>query len=88
MISWLHADVVLLFLGLAIAYTLGARLTGSTSAARAGSLLLLASAAQGVIGYLQYFTGVPWPLVALHMLGACLVWLATLEVWLSTRVRG
>jgi cytochrome c oxidase assembly protein subunit 15 len=88
MISWLHADVVLLFVGLAIAFTLGARLTGSSPAARAGATLLLASAVQGVIGYVQYFAGVPWPLVALHMLGACLVWVATLEVWLSTRSRG
>ena len=89
MVSWLHADVVLLFLGLAVAFTLGARLSGAPShATRAGLGLLVAGLAQGVIGYAQYFTGVPVPLVALHMLGACLVWLATLEVLLSTRCRG
>ena len=41
-----------------------------------------------MIGYTQYFTGVPVRLVSLHMLGACLVWIATLEVLLSTRRRG
>ncbi len=89
MMSWLHADVVLLFLGLAVAYTLGARLSGAPAhATRAGLGLLAASLTQGVIGYVQYFAGVPVPLVALHMLGACLVWIATLEVLLSTRRRG
>lgn len=89
MISWLHADVVMLFLGLALAFTLGARLSGAPShATRAGLALIAACLAQGLIGYTQYFTGVPVPLVSLHMLGACLVWVATLEVLLSTRMRG
>ena len=42
--------------------------------------------AQGVIGYTQYFLHVPPLLVGLHMLGACLVWLAALQVLLSGRV--
>jgi cytochrome c oxidase assembly protein subunit 15 len=89
MISWLHADVVMLFLGLALAFTLGARVSGAPShATRAGLALIAACLAQGLIGYTQYFTGVPVPLVSLHMLGACLVWVATLEVALSTRMRG
>jgi cytochrome c oxidase assembly protein subunit 15 len=33
---------------------------------------------QAGIGYVQYFTGLPWVLVTLHLLGACLVWVA---VW-------
>ncbi|MFL6287920.1 MAG: COX15/CtaA family protein [Actinomycetes bacterium] len=89
MMSWLHADVVLLFVGLCVAFWLGARLTHAPAAAtRAGALILGASAFQGVIGYLQYFTGVPVGLVSLHMLGACLVWLAALRVLMSTRRRG
>jgi len=89
MMSWLHADVVLLFVGLAVAFWLGARLTTAPPHSRRWAALLLAAcAAQGVIGYTQYFAGVPVGLVSLHMLGACLVWLATLGVLLSTRVRG
>jgi len=89
MVSWLHADLVMLFLGLALAFTLGARLSGApVHATRAGLALLAACLVQGAIGYTQYFTGVPVPLVSLHMLGACLVWVATLEVLISTRTRG
>lgn len=33
---------------------------------------------QGAVGYTQYFTGVPPGLVALHILGASLVWVAVL----------
>jgi cytochrome c oxidase assembly protein subunit 15 len=43
---------------------------------------------QGVIGYTQWFAGVPWALVAIHMLMACLVWVATLKNNLSLRTRG
>jgi heme a synthase len=85
-ISWLHADVVLLFIGTAIAFWLGARLTSAPHAVRRRvNLLLAALVAQAVLGYTQFFTGLPWGLVALHMLGAMLIWLATLAVLLSTR---
>ncbi|MEV8042862.1 COX15/CtaA family protein [Streptomyces griseoluteus] len=43
--------------------------------------------AQGVIGYIQYFTHLPEALVALHMLGSCLMWIATLRILLSLRER-
>lgn len=49
--------------------------------------LFLVLLAQGVIGYIQYFTHLPEALVALHMLGSCLVWIATLRVLLSLRER-
>lgn len=32
-------------------------------------VLLIVELAQGLIGYVQYFTGVPWVLVAFHMIG-------------------
>ncbi|WP_395106341.1 heme A synthase [Actinomadura sp. SCN-SB] len=44
--------------------------------------------AQGLIGYVQYFMGVPAALVVLHMLGAALMWIAALRVVLATRTRG
>ncbi|MBV7695086.1 heme A synthase [Streptomyces sp. TRM70350] len=49
--------------------------------------LFLILLAQGVIGYVQYFTDLPELLVALHMLGSCLVWIAVLRVALSLRER-
>jgi cytochrome c oxidase assembly protein subunit 15 len=41
-----------------------------------------------VLGYTQYFLHVPALLVGLHMLGACLVWIAALRVLLMTSVAG
>ncbi|MPY35267.1 heme A synthase [Streptomyces adustus] len=49
--------------------------------------LFLVLLAQGVIGYVQYFTNLPEALVALHMLGSGLVWIAVLRVLLSLRER-
>jgi cytochrome c oxidase assembly protein subunit 15 len=43
--------------------------------------------AQGLIGYVQYFTGVPIILVGLHLLGASILWIAAWRVWLSTQIR-
>jgi len=45
--------------------------------------LLIVLVAQAALGYWQYFTGVPALLVAFHVLGAALVWIAVLRVWLS-----
>ncbi|WP_314172871.1 COX15/CtaA family protein [Streptomyces winkii] len=54
---------------------------------RAGELLIVLLA-QGVIGYVQYFTELPEVLVGLHLLGSALVWIAVLRLLLSLRERG
>ena len=73
-VSWLHADSVMLFLGLALAVWLAARLTAVTgAAARAWVAVLGVTLMQGVVGYTQYFTGLPWGVVLVHMLLACLL---------------
>lgn len=88
-ISWLHADVVLLFLGLTIGLLVALSvLHGPRLALRRAWILLGVSLAQGVIGYVQYFTGLPEVLVGLHVLGACLVWIATLLIPPALRTRG
>jgi cytochrome c oxidase assembly protein subunit 15 len=70
-ISWLHADAVMLFVGLVVAVWLAARLTARSAVVpRAWRLVLVVTLAQGVIGYTQYFTGLPWMVVLLHMAGA------------------
>lgn len=48
-----------------------------------GRLLIGAIAAQGGLGYLQYFTGVPEGLVGLHVLGSALVWVAVIRMHLA-----
>jgi cytochrome c oxidase assembly protein subunit 15 len=88
-VAWLHADVVLLFLGLTIGLlvTLSV-LHGPRLALRRGWILLGIALSQGAIGYVQYFTGLPEVLVGLHVLGACLVWIATLFIPPALRTRG
>lgn len=49
--------------------------------------LFLVLLAQGVIGYVQYFTDLPEVLVGLHMLGSGLVWIWVLRVLLALRER-
>ncbi|WP_114561128.1 COX15/CtaA family protein [Desertihabitans aurantiacus] len=52
---------------------------------RAALVLLLVELGQGVVGYVQYFTGVPVPLVMVHMLGLCLTMAAATNLMLSLR---
>jgi heme a synthase len=87
-ISQLHADAVMALIGvtvgmLALSYALHA----SREVRRAAAILLGVELAQGVIGYTQYFLDVPPLLVMVHMLGACLVWLAALYVLLLVEPR-
>ncbi len=84
-VSQLHADLVMLLIGLTVAFAVLARAAGaSPRLQRAGWLLVAVELAQGLIGFVQYFTHVPAVLVGLHMLGACLVWLAALTVLART----
>lgn len=88
-VSWLHADVVLLFMGLLIGMLVALALVHAPRIALKRTWLLLGiSVVQGVIGYTQYFTGLPELLVMLHVLGAVLVWIAVLFIPPALRTRG
>jgi cytochrome c oxidase assembly protein subunit 15 len=80
-IARIHADVVILFLLLTIAYYFFGKTSHETK--RLIRILGLLSIAQGVLGFVQYFQGVPELLVAFHMLGSILVWFAAWRIWLS-----
>ena len=87
-VSWLHADVVMLFLGLVVATWLAARLTAvddERGPARAWLVVLGVALAQGLIGYVQYFTDLPEALVVAHMLGASLLVVALTNGILALR---
>lgn len=86
-ISQVHADGVFLLIGLSVALVLAFRAVGATGPARAALVLVAVELGQGLIGFVQYFTHLPGVLVAAHMLGSCLVLLATLAVLWSTRQR-
>ncbi|WP_442907820.1 COX15/CtaA family protein [Kineococcus sp. G2] len=71
-VSWLHADLVMAYTGLLVGVVVALRATAAPAAARRASVqLLLVTLAQAVVGYVQYFTDLPWVLVAVHMAGAC-----------------
>jgi cytochrome c oxidase assembly protein subunit 15 len=84
----LHADAVMVLVGLTVGLLALVYALRAPAAVRgAVAVLLGVEAAQAVIGYTQYFLHVPPLLVALHMLGACVVWLAALRVVLTVRAR-
>jgi cytochrome c oxidase assembly protein subunit 15 len=82
-LAQLHADLVMVLIGLTIGVLALAYAVQAAALRRAAAVLLGVELAQGVIGYTQYFLHVPPLLVGLHMLGACLVWLAALRVLLT-----
>lgn len=85
-ISWLHADAVMLFVGLVVAVWLATRLSSAPStASRAWWVVLLVTLAQGLIGYVQYLTDLPEVLVLSHMLGAALLVVALTNGVVSLR---
>lgn len=69
-VAFLHADLVIAMLGITLAFYVSSKIV-----AKEIKLFALIALAQGALGYLQYFTGVPELLVATHMLGASLFWI-------------
>ncbi|PZA21155.1 heme A synthase [Modestobacter versicolor] len=86
LMSQLHADVVFLLIGLTVALLVGLHATDSPGRVRrAARDLLLVELAQGLIGYVQYFTQLPAVLVLLHMAGAVLITVYTARLVWSVR---
>jgi cytochrome c oxidase assembly protein subunit 15 len=86
LVSQLHADVVFLLVGLTVALLVALYATDSPERVRrAARDLLIVELAQGVIGYVQYFTGLPIAVVLLHMLGAALITVAAARLVWSVR---
>ena len=87
-VSWVHADTVMLFAGLAVAVLLAVQLTAKDARPRrAWRAVFTITVLQGVIGYTQYFTGLPEVLVLVHMLGASLLTVSLTFGMLSLRRR-
>jgi cytochrome c oxidase assembly protein subunit 15 len=80
-VAWLHADVVIFLLGVTFAFYVAQGT--STETKKAIKIFTVIALAQGAIGYVQYFTGIPEILVAAHLLGATLVWIAAWRIRLS-----
>ncbi|OON74724.1 COX15/CtaA family protein [Streptomyces tsukubensis] len=88
MISKVHGAVAWVVVALTLALWLVLKAVDAPRVPRrTAGLLFLVLLAQGVIGYVQYFTDLPEALVGAHMLGSCLVWIGALRVLLSQRER-
>jgi heme a synthase len=88
-VTQLHADIGWLLGGLVVALLLGLRLgSAPPRAVRLGWLLLGLIAIQGVVGYTQYFTGLPAGLVWVHVAGSVAIWVTALLLPYSLRDRG
>ena len=77
-VSILHADAVIALFGLTLALAVAMR-TNKVMLKKIYIFTFIALA-QGTIGYIQYFTGIPEILVAAHLLGATLVWIAAWRI--------
>jgi len=87
-ITQLHSDLVLLVVGAVAVTLLLLRLTGAPSLLRQRArTLLIVMVAQSVVGFVQYFTGLPAWLVGLHVVGATAFWAASLLLTLDMYVR-
>ena len=82
-VSWIHADLVIALLGLSLALYVSVR---SGEAPEVQRILkpritqfLVIALAQGGIGYIQYFTGVPEVLVMAHLFGVVILWSALIR---------
>ena len=80
-VAWLHADAVIFLLGVTFAFYVAQGTSDHSK--KAIKVFALIALAQGGIGYIQYFTGIPEILVAAHLLGATLVWIAAWRIRLS-----
>ena len=84
-ITRMHSISVYVLILFSIAYYMRKDISALTK--RRLRIFLGISLAQGVLGYIQYFLGVPELLVGLHILGSTLVWIAAWQIWLSVQFK-
>jgi cytochrome c oxidase assembly protein subunit 15 len=79
-VARIHAIAVILTVvaALGLAWILRTRPRDRRVLQGALTLFLVVAIAQGLVGYVQYFGGVPVALVAIHVAGATAVWLAAI----------
>ena len=87
--SWIHADLVIALIGVTIALLIAVKLGESAATGifwgRKVRIFFLVILAQGAIGYIQYFTGVPEILVMAHLFGVVILWSALIRHGIRVR---
>ncbi|ROP45454.1 cytochrome c oxidase assembly protein subunit 15 [Pseudokineococcus lusitanus] len=87
-VSRVHGDAVVVLVLVLVALLVVLARTGAPARARRRGLVVLGVVlGQGVVGWVQYLTGLPELLVGLHMLGAALLVVATTAFVLGLRER-
>jgi cytochrome c oxidase assembly protein subunit 15 len=84
-VAWLHADVVIALFGITFGFFVVNGVTAHTK--KRLKIFFAIALAQGLIGYVQWFSDLPELLVGLHLAGSTLVWIASWRVWLSVTKR-
>ncbi|HMA46311.1 MAG TPA: COX15/CtaA family protein [Frankiaceae bacterium] len=83
-VAQLHADAAMVLTGLVVATLFALHLAKAPAPARRwGHVLAGVVVGQAAIGFVQYFLGIPALLVGLHVTGATILWIVTLELTLS-----
>lgn len=83
-VARVHSGAVWAFLAVVVVVLLRASAgDADDEAVGRGRLLVAAIVAQGALGYVQYAAGVPESMVAAHVLGSVLVWIAALRFHLG-----
>jgi cytochrome c oxidase assembly protein subunit 15 len=80
-VATIHAEAVIALLGVTLALYVAVRSNPLHN--RSLFIFLAIALGQGAIGYIQYFTGIPEILVAAHLLGSTLVWVAAWRLRLA-----
>jgi cytochrome c oxidase assembly protein subunit 15 len=87
LMSHVHAAAVYALLAFTLGLVVVAQRQGATVVRNAAGALLVLELAQGLLGFVQYFTDLPELLVGLHMLGAAVISAAVAWTLLSTGAR-
>ena len=75
--------IILIFLCVSLLYVVRSNKTQRKRLEQKVAVVLGLGLLQGLIGYVQYFNGIPVFLVALHIAGAASVWLAVVDVFIA-----
>lgn len=89
-ITELHADIGWVLVTVAVMLVLAMRYLPDSPprARRLGWIVLGLIGLQGVVGYAQYFAGLPAGLVWVHVANTALIWIAVIRLNLALRDRG
>lgn len=83
--AWIHADAVIALFGITFGFFVVHGVSERTK--KHLKIFVAIALGQGLIGYVQWYLDLPELLVALHLVGSTLVWIASWRVWLSVTKR-